>query len=62
MFSKDSDNRFNVVYKEGKLSGVKILEDKETGVQYLFSWDGYAGGITPLLDKDGKPVINKKDE
>ncbi|WP_129691060.1 DUF6440 family protein [Gottfriedia acidiceleris] len=63
MSGKDSDNRFNVIYKEAKMmSGVKIIEDQVTGIQYLFSWDGYAGGITPLLDKDGKPVINKKDE
>nr|WP_255294898.1 DUF6440 family protein [Bacillus sp. AFS041924] len=61
MFGKDSENRFNVIYKEGKLSGIKILEDKETGVQYLFSWDGYAGGLTPLLDRDGKPVVNSKN-
>ncbi|XRG81113.1 DUF6440 family protein [Rossellomorea sp. GAMAL-10_SWC] len=25
-------------------------------MQYLFSWDGYIGVLTPLLDKDGKPV------
>ena len=63
MSGKDSDNRFNVIYKEAKMmSGVKIIEDKETGIQYLFSWDGYAGGLTPLLDKDGKPVIKEKNE
>ena len=43
-------------------SGVKIIEVKETGIQYLFSWHGYAGGLTPLLDKDGKPVIKEKNE
>lgn len=54
-----SNNRFKEVYKEGKLNGYKILEDTETGVQYLYTWSGYAGGLTALLDKDGKPVINK---
>ncbi len=48
--------RFLEVYKEGKLKGVRIWQDNETGVQYLFAWDGYAGGITPLLDEKGKPV------
>jgi Family of unknown function (DUF6440) len=62
MFEKESEKRFKVVFKEGKLTGNKILEDRETGVQYLFSWDGYAGGITPLLDKDGKPVVNTNKE
>ncbi len=41
MSEKDLDNRFNVTYKEAKMtSGVKIIEDKETGIQYLFSWHG----------------------
>jgi hypothetical protein len=35
----------------------EIWVDRETGVNYLFHAAGYAGGLTPLLDKDGKPVI-----
>lgn len=35
----------------------KAIIDKETGVNYLFSWDGYAGGLTVLLDREGKPII-----
>ena len=53
----DNDKRFEVVHKEGKLSGFKVIIDKETGVNYLFSWDGYAGGLTALLDREGKPII-----
>ena len=34
-----------------------ILVDKETGVNYLYAASGYGGGLTVLLDKDGKPVI-----
>ena len=51
------DERFEKVYSQGTLSGIDIWVDKETGVNYLFHWDGYAGGMTPLLDKDGKPVV-----
>ena len=36
---------------------VSILIDKETGINYLFVQEGYAGGLTPLLDIDGKPII-----
>jgi len=39
-------------------SGGRILQDKETGVLYLFYYSGYAGGLTPLLDRDGKPVVD----
>jgi len=52
--------RFEVLLKEGSsltdAGQVVILRDKETGVQYLWVKSGYAGGLTPLLDADGKPV------
>ena len=35
----------------------EIWVDKETGVNYLFHTSGYASGLTPLLGKDGKPII-----
>ncbi len=51
------DNRFEKVYSEG-LGSTEIWVDKETGVNYLFKTSGYAGGLTVLLDRDGKPVIS----
>ena len=54
--------RFEVIYKEVNSAGLErriIYVDKETGVNYLFVRMGYAGGLTPLLDADGKPVITK---
>lgn len=36
----------------------EIWVDKETGVNYLFHASGNAGGLTPLLDRDGKPVVS----
>lgn len=62
MFGDKENRRFEVIYKEKGASGCKVIVDKETGVQYLFSWDGYAGGITQLLDKDGKPIIKSDNE
>ena len=54
------ENRFIKVYSQnGGLTGnaMAIYVDKETGVNYLFSASGYAGGLTPLLDRDGTPVV-----
>lgn len=54
------DDRFIKVYSQsGGFSGnsMAIYVDKETGVNYLFSASGYAGGLTPLLNRDGTPVI-----
>ncbi|MBQ1316991.1 MAG: xylan 1,4-beta-xylosidase [Lachnospiraceae bacterium] len=49
-------DRFKKVYQQGGLTGARVLEDQETGIQYLFVWDGYAGGLTVLLDANGQPM------
>lgn len=56
------NKRFEKVYQQGGLGAVEIFVDKETGVNYLFCKSGYAGGLTPLLDKDGKPVITPMEK
>ena len=57
------DTRFTVVLREGsQLSeeGIRqILVDKQTGVNYLVWKAGYAGGITPMYDADGKLIVTK---
>lgn len=35
MFGGKDKDRFEVVYREGGMSGFKIIVDKETGVNYL---------------------------
>ena len=54
----EDKNRFEKVYSQGALNTMEIWVDKETGVNYLFHASGYAGGMTPLLDWDGKPVVS----
>ncbi len=56
------DERFIKTYSQGKLEGNEIWVDKVTGINYLFHFSGYAGGITPLLDESGNPVITKIEE
>ena len=51
------EDRFVKVHSEAMGSRI-ILVDKVTGVNYLFVQSGYAGGLTPLLDRDGKPIIS----
>ena len=51
------DKRFEITYQQGALDIIEILVDRETGVNYLYRTNGYAGGMTPLLDREGKPVI-----
>lgn len=52
------NNIFEKVYSQGTMNVMEIWVDKETGVNYVFHVNGYAGGMTPLLDRDGKPVIS----
>ena len=51
-------DRFGKVYSQGTMNVMEIWVDKETGVNYVFHVSGYSGGMTPLLDREGKPVIS----
>ena len=54
------NDRFEKVYSQGTMSVIEIWVDKETGVNYLYHNGGYGGGLTVLLDKDGKPVVTPR--
>ncbi len=51
--------RFVRVYSQGGLTTSEIWVDRETGVHYLYHTSGYSGGLTPLLDREGKPVVRR---
>lgn len=54
------DDRFLKIYRQGNGFRSKIIEiwvDRMTGVNYIWASEGYAGGLTPLLNRDGTPVI-----
>lgn len=54
---KENDKKFIKTYTQGTLNGVEIWVDKTTGVNYVFVFNGYAGGLTVLLDSEGQPVV-----
>lgn len=65
MFNKEKkekkEKRFFVKDSQGiGLGGVQILVDKVTGVNYLMTIDQYT--ITPLLDENGKVIVDKSEE
>jgi len=57
-----SENRFKRIYKQGTMNVMEIWVDRETGVNYLYRESGYSGGLTPLIDQEGKPVVTYTDE
>ena len=48
--------RFQKIYQQGVIDVTEIWVDTETGVQYVFHRNVNAAGMTPLLDRDGRPV------
>ncbi len=52
-----AEKRFVKTWSDGMLGSNEIWVDTQTGVNYLFHASGYAGGLTPLLNRDGTPVV-----
>ena len=55
------EKRFKKVYTQSA-GTTEIWVDQETGVNYLYHTTGYSGGLTVLLNQDGKPVITPIEE
>lgn len=52
--------RFEIVEKDGFAEGTRIVVDTETGVQYLMAHWTNIGGLTVLVDRDGKPLLDSR--
>ena len=50
------EKRFEKIYSQSAGS-IEIFVDRETGVNYLYRSNGYGGGLTVMVDKDGKPIV-----
>ena len=50
-------DRFIKTWSDGAFGSNEIWVDTKTGVNYLFHASGYAGGLTVLVDREGKPII-----
>lgn len=56
------DSRFKIIKDTNDGYGYcDIIVDTETGVMYLFRGAGYRGGLTVMVDTDGKPLIYEGD-
>lgn len=58
----NTEKRFKRIFSQGRISSIEILLDTKTGVNYLFTTSGNAGGLTPLLDEKGQTVITPQQE
>ena len=52
------EKRFVKSYSQGFWGRtMEVWVDKKTGVNYLVTQSGYSGGMTVLVDREGKPII-----
>jgi len=60
---KADKKRFDTVLHEytSNLHLVTVVRDKQTGVQYLIAGNTTGIGITVMVDKDGKPLVDNND-
>ena len=57
------EKRFVRIYKQETLTTLlEIWMDRDTGVNYLYRRNGNTGGMTVLVDRDGKPLIGQTNE
>ena len=54
-----SEKRFEIVEKQGKIEQFKVIRDNQTGVLYMSHVVGYSGGLTMMVDQEGKPLIDE---
>ena len=57
-----AEKRFVKIYKQndGVGEGTELLVDTVTGVTYMYHYNGYSGGLTPLLDVYGDVITTRE--
>ena len=57
--AKKEDRFIKTVVDTGGFSDsrMEIYVDRQTGVNYLFASYGNAGGLTVMVDREGKPIV-----
>ena len=51
--------RFEIIEKQGTLNQFHVVRDNETGVLYMSQAQGYGLGMTVLVDREGKPLVDE---
>lgn len=58
--AKKGDRFIRVLSEGGFLGSNEVWVDAQTGVQYLYHCAGNSGGMTLLVDAEGKPLLYRK--
>ncbi len=57
--AEKKEKRFVKAYSQGGFANpsMEVWVDRQTGVNYLWTASGYAGGLTVMLNRDGTPIV-----
>ena len=58
--AKKEQRFIKVMEESGFISSNEVRVDTETGVQYLYHAVGNSGGLTLLVDAEGKPLLHRR--
>ena len=60
MAKKETDRFVKVLAANGFVTSSEIWVDTQTGVEYLYHASGNSGGLTVLVDAEGKPLLHRR--
>ena len=61
MAKKETCRFVKVLEESGIITSSEVWVDTQTGVQYLYHASGSSGGLTVLVDAEGKPLLHRRD-
>lgn len=60
MAKKETGRFVKVLEESGIITNSEVWVDTQTGVQYLYHASGSSGGLTVLVDAEGKPLLHRR--
>lgn len=60
MAKKETDRFVKALAENGFVTSSEIWVDTQTGVEYLYHASGNSGGLTVLVDAEGKPLLHRR--
>ena len=60
MAKKETGRFVKVLEESGIITSSEVWVDTQTGVQYLYHASGSSGGLTVLMDAEGKPLLHRR--
>ena len=60
MAKKGNERFVKVLDESGIITCSEVWVDTQTGVQYLYHASGNSGGLTVLVDTEGRPLLYRR--